>query len=38
MQHTNILLAGATGYLGRHLLKVLIEKQNYEYKNVATKD
>lgn len=28
MQHTNILLAGATGYLGRHLLKVLIEKQN----------
>ncbi|WP_335975016.1 SDR family oxidoreductase [Gaetbulibacter jejuensis] len=28
MQHTNVLLAGATGYLGRHLLKVLIEKQN----------
>lgn len=28
MQHTNILLAGATGYLGRHLLTVLIEKQN----------
>ncbi|HIC31088.1 MAG TPA: SDR family oxidoreductase, partial [Flavobacteriaceae bacterium] len=28
MQHTNILLAGATGYLGSHLLKVLIEKQN----------
>lgn len=28
MQHTNILLAGATGYLGQHLLQVLIEKQN----------
>ncbi|WP_299094996.1 SDR family oxidoreductase [uncultured Winogradskyella sp.] len=28
MQHTNILLAGATGYLGGHLLTVLIEKQN----------
>ena len=28
MQHTNVLLAGATGYLGTHLLKVLIEKQN----------
>ncbi|GAB5564274.1 MAG: SDR family oxidoreductase [Winogradskyella sp.] len=28
MQHSNILLAGATGYLGRHLLKVLIEKQH----------
>lgn len=28
MKHTNILLAGATGYLGRYLLKVLIEKQN----------
>ncbi|APY11840.1 NAD-dependent dehydratase [Seonamhaeicola sp. S2-3] len=28
MKHTNILLAGATGYLGRFLLKVLIEKQN----------
>lgn len=28
MQHTNILLAGATGYLGRHLLQLLIEKQN----------
>ena len=28
MQHTNVLLAGATGYLGKHLLKVLIEKQN----------
>jgi uncharacterized protein YbjT (DUF2867 family) len=28
MQHTNILLAGATGYLGRHLLQVLIEKQH----------
>ena len=28
MQHTNILLAGATGYLGKHLLRVLIEKQN----------
>ncbi|WP_397445278.1 SDR family oxidoreductase [Polaribacter sp. R77954] len=28
MKHTNVLLAGATGYLGKHLLKVLIEKQN----------
>jgi uncharacterized protein YbjT (DUF2867 family) len=28
MKHTNILLAGATGYLGRHLLKALIEKEN----------
>ena len=28
MQHTNVLLAGATGYLGTNLLKVLIEKQN----------
>lgn len=28
MQQTNILLAGATGYLGRHLLNVLIEKHN----------
>lgn len=28
MKHTNILLAGATGYLGSYLLKVLIEKQN----------
>ncbi|WP_204345811.1 SDR family oxidoreductase [Psychroserpens algicola] len=28
MQHTNVLLAGATGYLGRHLLKVLIEKRH----------
>ncbi|MFV9549793.1 SDR family oxidoreductase [Algibacter sp. PT7-4] len=28
MRHTNILLAGATGYLGRYLLQVLIEKQN----------
>ena len=28
MQHTNVLLAGATGYLGKHLLMVLIEKQN----------
>ncbi len=26
--HKNILLAGATGYLGGYLLKVLIEKQN----------
>ncbi|WP_372936871.1 SDR family oxidoreductase [Seonamhaeicola sp.] len=28
MKHTNVLLAGATGYLGGYLLKVLIEKQN----------
>ena len=28
MKHTNILLAGATGYLGSYLLKALIEKQN----------
>jgi uncharacterized protein YbjT (DUF2867 family) len=28
MKHTNILLAGATGYLGRHLLNVLVDKQN----------
>ncbi|MCT4629076.1 SDR family oxidoreductase [Winogradskyella sp.] len=28
MQHTNVLLAGATGYLGGYLLKVLIEKEN----------
>lgn len=28
MKHTNILLAGATGYLGGYLLKVLIEQQN----------
>ncbi|MCB0383267.1 MAG: SDR family oxidoreductase [Psychroserpens sp.] len=28
MKHTNILLAGATGYLGRYLLNVLIENQN----------
>ncbi|UAB80045.1 SDR family oxidoreductase [Marixanthomonas sp. SCSIO 43207] len=29
MKHTNILVAGATGYLGRHLVQVLIEKQNH---------
>lgn len=28
MKHTNVLLAGATGYLGGYLLKVLIEKEN----------
>lgn len=28
MKNTNVLLAGATGYLGGFLLKVLIEKQN----------
>lgn len=28
MKHTNILLAGATGYLGAYLLKALIENQN----------
>ena len=28
MKHTNVLLAGATGYLGSYLLKALIEKQN----------
>ena len=28
MKHTNVLLAGATGYLGRYLLEVLIEKEN----------
>lgn len=28
MKHTNILLAGATGYLGGYLLNELIEKQN----------
>jgi uncharacterized protein YbjT (DUF2867 family) len=28
MKHTNILLAGATGYLGSYLLNELIEKQN----------
>tara|TARA_R110002072_G_scaffold118631_1_gene250788 strand:+ start:216642 stop:217505 length:864 start_codon:yes stop_codon:yes gene_type:complete len=28
MKHTNVLLAGATGYLGGYLLNVLIEKQN----------
>ncbi|WP_431134667.1 SDR family oxidoreductase [Psychroserpens mesophilus] len=28
MKNTNVLLAGATGYLGGYLLKVLIEKQN----------
>ncbi|MBQ4915614.1 SDR family oxidoreductase [Maribacter sp. MMG018] len=28
MKHTNILLAGATGYLGRYLLEVLTEQQN----------
>jgi uncharacterized protein YbjT (DUF2867 family) len=28
MKHTNVLLAGATGYLGSFLLEALIEKQN----------
>ncbi|CAM1365491.1 conserved protein of unknown function [Tenacibaculum soleae] len=28
MKHTNVLLAGATGYLGRYLLKALIDKKN----------
>ncbi|WP_047245760.1 SDR family oxidoreductase [Maribacter thermophilus] len=28
MKHTNVLLAGATGYLGRYLLEVLTEQQN----------
>lgn len=28
MKHNNVLLAGATGYLGSFLLKVLIERQN----------
>lgn len=28
MKHTNVLLAGATGYLGRCLLEVLIERKN----------
>jgi uncharacterized protein YbjT (DUF2867 family) len=28
MKHKNILLAGATGYLGSYLLKALIDKQN----------
>ncbi|PTX62095.1 uncharacterized protein YbjT (DUF2867 family) [Kordia periserrulae] len=28
MKHTNVLLAGATGYLGSYLLKILIEKEN----------
>lgn len=28
MKHTNVLLAGATGYLGSYLLKTLIKKQN----------
>jgi len=28
MKHTNVLLAGATGYLGGFLLKVLIERKN----------
>lgn len=28
MKHTNILLAGATGYLGSYVLNALIEKQN----------
>jgi uncharacterized protein YbjT (DUF2867 family) len=28
MKHSNILIAGATGYLGNYLLKVLIEKKN----------
>lgn len=28
MKHTNVLLAGATGYLGRYLLKALIDKEN----------
>lgn len=29
MKHSNILLAGATGYLGSYLLKVLIAKKNH---------
>ncbi len=28
MKHTNVLLAGATGYLGRCLLEVLLEEKN----------
>ena len=28
MKHTNILLAGATGYLGSYVLNGLIENQN----------
>jgi uncharacterized protein YbjT (DUF2867 family) len=28
MKHTNVLLAGATGYLGRYLLKALIDNKN----------
>ena len=28
MKYNNVLLAGATGYLGSYLLKVLLEKQN----------
>ena len=28
MKHSNVLLAGATGYLGSYLLRALIEKQN----------
>jgi len=28
MKHTNVLLAGATGYLGGYLLKILIENHN----------
>lgn len=28
MKHTNVLLAGATGYLGSYLLQVLIENKN----------
>ena len=28
MKHTNVLLAGATGYLGRCLIEVLIEEKN----------
>jgi len=28
MKHNNVLLAGATGYLGSYLLKALIKKQN----------
>ena len=29
MKYKNVLLAGATGYLGSYLLKVLLEKQNH---------
>jgi uncharacterized protein YbjT (DUF2867 family) len=29
MKHTNVLLAGATGYLGRYVLKALIKNQNH---------